>query len=35
MRPKIRENLRTANFYPKFTGYEKKNAIDIEMRADS
>ena len=34
MRPKIRENLRTANFNPKFTGY-KKSVIDMEMCADS
>ena len=34
MRPKIPENLRTANFNQKFTGY-KKRVINIEMCADS
>ena len=28
--PKIRENLRTANFNAKFTGY-KNSVIDMEM----
>ena len=35
MRPKISENLRTANFKRQFTGYKKKRVIDIEMCADS
>ena len=29
MRPKICKNLRTANLNPKFTGYQKKSAVDI------
>ena len=34
MRQKICENLRTANFNLKFTGY-KKSVIGMEMCADS
>ena len=34
MRLKIQENLRTANFDPKFTSY-KKSVIDMEMCPDS
>ena len=34
MRPEIRENLRIANFSPKFTGYKKKSVIVLEMGAD-